>query len=114
MFTFRYISWVSFFVAAETVLQSKVHDISGHQLRVSRVSFQANEPTKKAMASQDQNPGCAVLVTGLKPSTEKDMLELFFENTKRSGGGEIKHIEMNEKSGRAIIHFADKAGKRKN
>ena len=63
------------------------------------------------MASQDPKSQRAVLVTGLKPSIGKDILEMFFENTKRSGGGEIKQIEINEESGRAIIHFADEAGK---
>ena len=100
-----------FFVDAETVLQHN-HVFSGHQLRVSKVNPRANETVKKAMASQDQKSQRAVLVTGLKQNIEKDILEMYFDNTKRSGGGEIKQIEINEKSGRAIIHFADKTGKR--
>ena len=63
------------------------------------------------MASQDPKSMRAVLAADLKRSIGKDILEMFFENTKRSGGGEIKQIAMNEESGRAIIHFADKTGK---
>ena len=88
------------------------HNFSGHQLRVSKINLQTNETVKKAMATQDPKSSCAVFVAGLKPNIEKDILEMFFENTKRSGGGDIKQIEINEKSGRAIIHFTEKAGKR--
>ena len=109
-FYFKHRDSVSFFVDAETVLQHN-HVFSGHQLRVSKVNPRANETVKKPMGSQDPKSQRAVLVAGLKPSIGKDILEMFFENTKRSGGGEIKQIEINEESGRAIIHFADEAGK---
>ena len=53
----------------------------------------------------------AILVEGLDPSIEEDMFELFFANKKYSGGGEISHIKMYEKS--AVIWYTYNAGKNK-
>jgi len=43
-------------------------------------------------------------------SIAKDMLQLYFENSRRSGGGEIKHFTMNERHGYAIIEFHEPHG----
>ena len=55
----------------------------------------------------------AILVEGLKTNTDQEVLGLFFENTKRSGGGEIQNIQMYQKSGRAIIWFTEADGESK-
>ena len=54
----------------------------------------------------------AILVEGFNAKTNQEMVELFFENTKRSGGGEITDIKMCQGSDRAVIWFAESAGKK--
>ena len=53
-----------------------------------------------------------ILVEGFNAKTNQEMVELFFENTKRSGGGEITDIKMCLESGSAVIWFAESAGKK--
>ncbi|KAK3600834.1 hypothetical protein CHS0354_014195 [Potamilus streckersoni] len=48
-----------------------------------------------------------IRVHGLAMSISKDTLELFFENTKKCGGGEIENLEWERKKGEAFITFKD-------
>ncbi|KXJ05535.1 probable serine/threonine-protein kinase DDB_G0271682 [Exaiptasia diaphana] len=48
-----------------------------------------------------------VRVTGISPKTTKDALLNFFENKRRSGGGEIEDIQYNQDEGIADITFCD-------
>ena len=101
----------------ETILEHGNHKLRDQQLHVSRLPVEEKMRTEEAMQEKEIEGGRteapnAILVEGLKSGTPKKMVELFFENTKRSGGGDIKHIQMNQNSGRAIVWFTDKAGKR--
>ena len=51
-----------------------------------------------------------VRISGINSQISVDTLELFFENTKRSGGGDIESIEMVEADEAAVITFTDEAG----
>ena len=55
--------------------------------------------------------GNAILVEGMKSNVDKEVIEMFFESKKRSGGGEINQIKTYQKSGRAIIWFAEAESK---
>jgi hypothetical protein len=41
---------------------------------------------------------------------KKEMLEVFFENEERKGGGKVKFIEIDNKSNSALILFEEKTG----
>ena len=51
-----------------------------------------------------------VRISGISSQVSLDTLELFFENAKRSGGGDIECIEMVEADEAAVITFSDKTG----
>jgi hypothetical protein len=51
-----------------------------------------------------------ILVTGLSSDVTKDSLELYFENRKKTGGGEIVSAVMNEKKMEVIIKFKEHKG----
>ena len=89
----------------DSILEHGNHSFLNQPLHVSRPAV------KRDVRSQD-NEGAtnAILVEGLRPEVGRDVLELFFENTKRSGGGDITDIQMYQESGRAIIWFADASG----
>ena len=52
-----------------------------------------------------------VKISGVTQNISEETLELYFENTKRCGGGEIKSIDMFPSMQAAIITFEDTAGK---
>ena len=62
------------------------------------------------VASHVHVPDC-IRVTNLKAGTSEDMVELYFENTKRSGGGEVREVELDEDRNQAIVFFEDWKGK---
>lgn len=43
-------------------------------------------------------------------SITKDSIQLYFEHTKSSGGGEIEQLTANEQHGYAIVKFCDPQG----
>ena len=60
--------------------------------------------------SMEQTKKKTILVKYTNPIS-LDLLELYLSNTKRSGGGEITHIEDGEDSLSAIVEFKDHKGK---
>ena len=51
-----------------------------------------------------------IAVSGFKPSTDEEMLTMYFENTRKSGGGDIKEIDVNADKQQATITFVDDSG----
>lgn len=49
-------------------------------------------------------------VYGFRDGTSKDTLELYFESSKRSGGGDLESIELNKEDGTCLIFFKDHKG----
>ena len=58
---------------------------------------------------QDMGIDRKVVITGMSNINEKDMLEMYFENKKRSGGGEIENFECCQDM--IVITFQDVDGK---
>lgn len=52
----------------------------------------------------------SVLVTGLPDNTSEDTILYYFENSKRSGGGEVSKVDFNPEQKRAVVHFLDSEG----
>ena len=55
---------------------------------------------------------CTVEVTGDSIAFDKEIMEVYFENTKKSGGGKITKIEVMEEARMTLISFAEKRGKK--
>lgn len=51
-----------------------------------------------------------VVVSGVTSSMSKDMLLNYFENSRRSGGGDIQDLNINVKKGKAHITFINSEG----
>ncbi|KAI0210543.1 hypothetical protein LSAT2_004740 [Lamellibrachia satsuma] len=49
----------------------------------------------------------AILVSGIKQTTDEEVLKLFFENRRRSGGGPVQNVDYRKSTGRAVITFYD-------
>ena len=63
-----------------------------------------------AVASEDQEYDRIILVSNLAEDTTADVLEMFFESTKRTGGGRVDKIYMYQSHRQAVIVFHDKRG----
>ena len=50
-------------------------------------------------------------VLNIKPNNDQEMVKMFFESAKCSGGGEISQIRYNPTAGRALIQFTDTSSK---
>ena len=53
---------------------------------------------------------CTIEVRGMKETTSKDSVELYFES-KRSGGGEVEEVNGEVEEGLMLITFAKKESK---
>lgn len=51
-----------------------------------------------------------ILVSDLPSTAHEDFLELFFENTRKYGGGPVFNIELDEENASAVIEFEDPDG----
>ena len=47
---------------------------------------------------------------GLAQGVDVEMVELFFESSKKCGGGPLEKLDFQEKSGRAILVYENKQG----
>ena len=81
------------FSAVENVLQKGPLSLAGFELTISPFV-----------------EGPMVKISGISQNISEETLELYFENAKRSGGGEIKQIDMLPSMQAAIITFQDAAG----
>lgn len=51
-------------------------------------------------------------MTGLASTTTKDSIVNFFENTRRSGGGEIENVDFTPDKGYAVVTFISAESKK--
>ena len=58
------------------------------------------------LESQPDVDVCAVCVSGLLPAHSRDLISLYFENSKRSHGGTIDDLFVDHEEGTAVITFA--------
>lgn len=64
----------------------------------------------KISVSRWQRPEQKTLkVSGLAPSANGEMIELYFENEKKSGGGSVTKVQMLEE-GSALVTFQEEEG----
>ena len=72
---------------------------------VSKISFDYVFSSDLQMSvNRDSNK---LLVTGLPDSVDEDHLEMFFEHTKRQGGGPVKCVQLYPDKRQAIVEFEE-------
>ena len=94
--------------AVQTVLKQN-HKINGKPVTVSLLT--TSRSSTKAEGSDLATPEtCSVEVKGLGADTNEDTIQLYFENTRRSGGGPVEEFKYKQGSGVAIITFKEAEG----
>lgn len=106
---------------ALTVLASKAVEYKGHTMCISeyhemnesterRKSLAVDEQSDHDSPSRDVNLIKAVKVSGITKDMKSDVLLMFFENFRRSGGGDIENMDFTPGSDTAVITFKDDKG----
>ncbi|XP_038071240.1 protein mono-ADP-ribosyltransferase PARP14-like [Patiria miniata] len=95
-----------------TLLEVHPHELSGgfspidtasHQESSYQVKVHDSEDDSSDSECEDDEP--VVEVTDFKPSTSDEMLRLYFETPRKSGGGDLKTFEYNPKTEAIILTF---------
>jgi hypothetical protein len=84
---------------AERVCRHKPHTLAGAALGVVMLE-----------APLDDVPVYAIQVTGNLKELSQELISMFFESQKRSGGGQIDEIMVNHRNGVAVITFESAEG----
>ena len=84
----------------KTVLQRRQHFLDGASLAVKVGALEVEQTDQK-----DMEDSRTIELNGLAPTTTEDSIRNFFENTRRSGGGDIDSVEFNPEEGVAVITF---------
>ena len=84
-------------------------ELSGKTLTIAKPS-QKDETTVDSERATHNEPTTEVIVLGIKQNITTEMLEMFFENEQKSGGGAVKQIRLDEEFGTAVITFESYKG----
>jgi len=91
------------------------HTLSGASLQVSLYEEFEDENHDDVDENTVEEDDCTdendiiIIVSGISPSTSEDAVENYFENSRRSGGGEISNVHYTA-DGEAIITFLEVKG----
>lgn len=77
---------------------------------MNKVEIQIEEFYPQSDESEGEIEVSAILVTNLPPNVTDQQIELFFENSKKSGGGEVQRVEYDKEARSAIVTFKDAEG----
>ena len=87
-------------VVANRVVQRDKHTLNGATLDV------------RIEVSDDIGDGeKTIKVSGLAAKTTEDSILNYFENKRRSGGGEVESVDLRSDTGVAVVTFKDASGK---
>ncbi len=101
--------YIYFILVVDRVIEHGNHKLEGCILQVSKPEVNTPE-TKENITQQDITMSDAVVVTGMKGKLSQHILMIFFENTKRSGGGDVEKIAMDPAGDVAYISFTELGG----
>ena len=100
----------STFLDAERTINHSSHVLSEEKLQVS-LFVEENESAVEFDENEDldKEGGITIIASGILSSTSKDTVILYFENSRRSGGGDVFDVHYNDK-GEVVITFSEVKG----
>ena len=101
--------WVLFSVVKRVLLRKDLK-LGGNLLKVRPVPEETISPDTTPTPGTSSEDGTTVEVRGFKPETTEDALLYFFENTKRSGGGDVENVTLLPERKLARVTFCSKTG----
>ncbi|KAL9972369.1 hypothetical protein ACROYT_G018654 [Oculina patagonica] len=102
---FRSVTGVAFVTfkdvnVVNSVLQQNKHTLDGVTLSVTACNNTSGFPE-----NEEAQESRTIEVSGLATTTTKDSITMFFENTRRTGGGEVEHVDFTPDLGIAVVTF---------
>ena len=104
---------------AKRVVEHKPHVLDQHHIDVSWVDEEESGPTEDAVNVVDRESAARIpepertltfSVSGFSPRTTEDTVRHYFENVRRSGGGEITELNYSTEDCVAEMTFLQVAG----
>ena len=89
-----------------TVLEQDKHVLDGATLKVT-----ASNNTCGMSDKEEAQESRVIEVHGLAATSTNDSILMFFENTRRSGGGEVEHVDYTPEKGIAVVTFVNAESK---
>lgn len=101
-------------VAAVRIMDRSPHRLCGHELNISLVDGLDDEHNIVSMddvlGNNTEELSCAIEVRDIAPDITEEILSMFFQNRKRSGGDEIEEVFFCAEERRAVITFTTPEG----
>ena len=94
-----------------TVVKNVLERHEASPLKMKKKEIQIEVNYRQSDESEGGIEVSAILVTNLPPNVTDQQIELFFENSKKSGGGEVQKVEYDKEARSAIVTFKDVEGK---
>ena len=94
---------------ADTVLSKKQFTVAGSVVTVSPHTVEPKD-TAAQNTSNTSEEDIVVKVTGITPDMSEEMLSLYFEHERKSGGGDIKEFDVDYQKGEAVVTFENPTG----
>ena len=89
------------FKATKSILRQGKHTLDGATLNVMITARSPVEPHNDGVSQESRT----IEVTGISAKTTGEAILNFFENKKRSGGGEVENVDHDSDQGTAVITF---------
>ena len=91
-------------------------EVNKRRLSITNTPRKSRSPSHESNVTSRTTEDVTVIprtveVSGIPVATSQDYLRMYFESEKRSGGGELAHLQYNQTEGTATITFHDHAGK---
>ena len=100
-----------FYVVAARLLESGSVTFKGHTLLISAPGQSPDTSGTQPDISEPLHRTDTIKVSSVDPfSVSKDMLSMYFENFRRSRGGDIKRLDLVPEKKKAFITFKDPSG----
>ena len=88
----------------------EIDDISDSQANIA-MSPESGIFGEESSLNEEDIHSCGIQVSGVRKDTSKETLKMFFENEKKSGGGEVEDIWYDDSSRNYTITFSLGTGK---
>ena len=66
--------------------------------------------TKSEISLAEVTPPATVMIRNLPSDISRDVLELYFSNRRRSDGGQVADVSLDNEHQHALVTFADHKG----
>ena len=93
---------------AKRTAENSPHNVAGLCLHVCLLEEQekiiAHDHEEASGSQEDSGAEITVIASGIPPSSSEDSVRYYFENSRRSGGGDVCDIDFSH-DGKAVITF---------